>query len=165
PDADTLFVGHGDDVIAFDRTTGKEQQRLAKVGGFGWYVQTLACAPDGRTLAVRSDAEIRLVDRATGRVVRRLPCGAGLSEQLFFAPDGRTLVDVGQDQPKGDGVTLPRGQDGRGRIRLWEVATGRERRRIAGPQTHTVAACFAPDGRTLAASHHTDGAADDTVRL
>src|SRR5262249_62327726 len=141
--------GRGDDVVASAPTRGKERQGLAKVGGFGWYVQPLACAPDGRTRAARSDAEIRLVDRATGRVVRRLPCGAGLIEQLFFAPDGRTLVDVGQDQPKGDGVTLPRGQDGRGRIRLWEVATGRERRRVAGPQTPTGAACFAPGGRTL----------------
>src|SRR5262249_2058167 len=75
PEADTLFVGRGEDVLAFDRTTGAERQRLPKVGGFGWYVQTLACAPDGRTLAARNRDAIRLVDRATGKVVRQFPCG------------------------------------------------------------------------------------------
>jgi hypothetical protein len=62
---------------------------------------------------------------------------------IAFSPDGRTLASGGGDGP----------------IRLWEVASGREVRRLEGHTAWVRAVSFSPDGRTLAS-----GGEDGTVR-
>jgi WD40 repeat protein len=63
---------------------------------------------------------------------------------VAFAADGKTLATAGWD----------------GTVRLWDTASGQERRRFPGPVTGLEAVAFAADGRTLAA-----GGQDGTVRL
>ena len=48
-----------------------------------------------------------------------------------------------------------------GTIRLWDVATGRELRRFAGPEEGAWSLAFAPDGKVLA----TAGFGEPSVRL
>jgi WD40 repeat protein len=73
----------------------------------------------------------------------RLRPGASVSS-MAFSPDGQTLVST----------------DWRGRIDLWDVASGKELRQIAEDQTSSRAA-FAADGRTLASA----GVSDNAIRL
>src|SRR5262249_51890187 len=75
-------------------------------------------------------ARLRLKDAEAGRAVA-------------FSPDGRILA-CGSD---------------RGAIRLWDVATGRERQRLAGHRGRGNRLTFSPDGRLLAS------AGDDTTAL
>ena len=60
-----------------------------------------------------TDATIRIVDIATGKMIRRLP-NPGLTRPTAFSFDGKaiTTVDLG------------------GNVTAWEVATGAELRRI-----------------------------------
>src|SRR5262249_62047261 len=56
---------------------------------------------------------------------------------VAFSPDGKTLAVGTQFNT----------------IHLWEVATGRERRRFAGDRGTIKALAFTPDGRLLASGH------------
>jgi RNA polymerase sigma factor (sigma-70 family) len=116
----------------------------------------VALSPDGRLLACgepndtryridqKSTAEVILVDRATGKEVRRLDDKKVCAPQaLAFSPDGAVLASVAKD----------------GTIRLWEVATGKLRRRMqtGGHEGLPYALRFLVDGRTLVSLSMTYG--------
>jgi RNA polymerase sigma factor (sigma-70 family) len=76
----------------------------------------------------------------TGRELAPLPIGKGGIRSVAYSPDGATLA-VG-----GESGTAPT-------VKLFEAATGRERRRIPVPDPSIVrSVAFSPDGKTLAAS-------------
>src|SRR5262249_39269018 len=52
---------------------------------------------------------------------------------IAFSPDGKTLASAG-----------------RGGLRLWDVATGKEIRRFEGHRAEVYCVAFSPDGKTLA---------------
>jgi WD40 repeat protein len=108
-----------------------------------------ALSPDGRLLAVgchgRSPGEhgVFLLDLDGNRIVRYQKSPTGIVFGLAFSPDGRWLASCG------DRV-----------LRVWEAATGEERRRLAGHEADTQAVAFSPDGTLLASA-----GSDRTVRL
>lgn len=112
---------------------------------------SFALAPDGRTLAVCDDQyAINLWDVRSGKVLRCLQKGKKEHldvYELSFSPDGRMLASA---DSKAAG------------IRLWDVVTGQQIRRLplmkdtAAPEGNdwrvTSAIAFSPDSRLLAAS-------------
>jgi WD40 repeat protein len=68
----------------------------------------------------------------------------GFVSALAFTRDGNTLISA-----SGDNL-----------IRLWDPATGKERRRLEGHTAAVLSLALAPDGKRLAS-----GGADRTVRL
>jgi hypothetical protein len=144
-----------------DLSTGEEARRLLV-----WEdeVTSIAFSPDGKLLAAGSlQGVLRLWEVATGKLLRRwghLPDGTPTDPQaqlvrglqydprviftVAFSADGRTLAAAG----------------GGGRVRLWEVATGKLRGELHGHRDLVYTVAFAPDLRTLASA-----GADGTVLL
>jgi WD40 repeat protein len=127
-------------VVVREVRTGKEVRRIAVPGG---WVQALALAPDGKTLAT-AGRQVRLWDVATGKEVHRLGRPVNLLKALAFAPDGKSLAAGGYDTA----------------VRLWDVGTGKELRAFDGHGNNVTAVAFAPDGKLLAAASW-----DQAVRL
>jgi RNA polymerase sigma factor (sigma-70 family) len=177
PDGSTLAGAAADGLVyLWDVTTGKERARVE-----AFAPNALAFAPDGKTVAVATWGNaIQIHDLGSGQ---ELPRGAGLYHPALaagLAPGGKALVvpDGSPFLALGDLATgeLRRrrldGYDGRvtslllsddcrtlfavhadGTLRTWDVAAGRQRRRIvlgdggANPRL-TPLAC-SPDGKQV----------------
>jgi RNA polymerase sigma factor (sigma-70 family) len=117
-----------------ERTTGKEVRRFTA----SWPHPALS--PDGRLLAIQGlgQRDIHIWSVTTGEELGTLaghnwsPATAGRASYVF-SPDGRLLAQVGKGQA----------------IELWEVLTGKLRRRFPGHQSDVGPLAFAPDGQTL----------------
>jgi WD40 repeat protein/beta-lactamase regulating signal transducer with metallopeptidase domain len=157
----TAALANADNTIRLhDLATGKELRRLpAHEGG----TAALAFTAEGKVLAARGlgDNIIRLYDVALGTELRRMALrtgnnGAGngylilggsprvfrgTGPGLAFAPGGRLLV-----------VTAPGNDALSNTLVLFDVATGKELRRIESPQP-VASFAFSPDGRVLAAEN------------
>jgi RNA polymerase sigma factor (sigma-70 family) len=126
-------------VSLWDVAAGKELRRLS---GHGDSIYQAAFSPDGKRLVTGGgiqDKTVRIWDVDAGTELVRIPGPGGWVRPVDFSPDGKTVAAGGQD----------------GIIRLYDAATGKERRRLVipgqddvyGPWVMSVA--FAPDGKTL----------------
>ena len=125
----------------------KSQRHKGKAQPIG-----LAFSPDGSVLAASfSDSPMVLWEVGTGRRIRSFDADSKGLSNLVFTPDGKRLVSAlsatsyGPAFP-GDKSIGPE----QSLIRIWDVATGREIRRIALGKTAVGDTALAPDGKTLA---------------
>jgi RNA polymerase sigma factor (sigma-70 family) len=126
---------------------------LDRFAGFTGQADDLAFTPDGRTLVSvdHRDGTVRLWDvasakeqrsfRAVRDAERRRGYFAGLSA---LSPDGRTLV-VGYQR-----TDLSTAFFGDVVVRLWDVATGKERHELTGHVNDVLGLAFSPDSRLVA---------------
>jgi RNA polymerase sigma factor (sigma-70 family) len=196
PDGRTIVTGatYSDhDVRSWDAITGKIKGRWR---GHKGGIEAIVYAPDGKLVASSSeDGTVRLWDAATGKEVGRLDARDGMVGAIAFSPDGKTLVAGGEhkvvhfwdvatrrevralDNPGGrtlslafspDGQTLATRALGDSLVRIWDVASGTQRRQFrdlafGNPDTLVLGRsrlAFAPDNRTLAVNCE-----DGTVHL
>jgi WD40 repeat protein len=90
-------------------------------------------SPDGRTLAVDADHDVRLLDAATGHLRRTLH---GHDEDVLglrFSADGELLASAA-----GDGLAI-----------VWDAQTGAVREQLSVAETNVYGLVFSPDDRTL----------------
>ncbi len=152
PDGTTLASVLRPNVIQlWDLATGKEIRQLK---GPPSGVATLLFSPDGKMLAARGgDHTIHLLDAEKGNEIRQLkgrpPTGNALNVVrvgvaaggLAFAPDGKTLASA-ESEFEPQKITIY--------VKLSEVATGKEIRKIEMTPTGVSALAYSPDGKILA---------------
>ncbi len=154
---------------------GKAEQ-LRETQNVQSFIHLLAAANDGATVAwCGNEHRIVLWDAKAGKQLRQFrPQGNTISE-LLFSPDGETLFVAGstgvhpfslQDDSAGRDLSGRSGgvlgaavsPDGRmvatggqdGVVRLWEIASGKERRAMYGDIASVGAVAFSTDGALLA---------------
>ena len=146
PDGRTFATGGYFGFSLRQTSTGK-RLHYVEVGA----VHCLAFAPDGKKLAAGTSSEgPSLWDVATARKVVQFDEGGGQNaahrkglHSLAFTRDGRLLASTYGSS-----------------IILWDVATGKEARRLEGHKGHVHAVAFSADGKCLAS-----GGEDHTIRL
>jgi RNA polymerase sigma factor (sigma-70 family) len=151
-DGKLVAAARGDEVVhVWDAASGKEVRRFqAGCVAFSPDGELIACGGRGTTADDVNRGVIRLYERNTGKPVRELRGHLTPVAGLTFTPDGRSLISRGAVLLGVFARGFPGGTaDEETRFfRLWDVATGKERRSFSGGQSGE-AVPVSPDGRTL----------------
>jgi WD40 repeat protein len=144
PDGRTVLSGGVEGIHAWDAATGRCLRRL---GGDIEDVAALTLCADGRAVAAipRGDDRVFLLQVGTGKEVGRLDFGFGTTlVEAAFAPDGRTLASVSWGLSDSA-------------VRLWDLASGKELRRIPSLHGGVYRVAYSPDGKILAVADMVSG--------
>jgi WD40 repeat protein len=95
-------------------------------------VLAVAISPDGKVLASAGPEDIKVWDLATTQRLHTFT-GQGHVCSVAFSPDGKALASGCGDRT----------------VRLWEVATGKQRYTLLGHTRVVYCVLFSPDGKTL----------------
>jgi WD40 repeat protein/predicted Ser/Thr protein kinase len=135
-----LVIGWGDETMRIWEVD--PHSTLPVLRGHASYVYPVACSPDGRWIASGGwDNTARLWDAATGEPIGRPLSHPGFVLSLAFAHEGRWLVT---------------GSFGNKWLRIWDVGTGRPRKKIPGPGRLFRRLTVSPDGARVAATRDGD---------
>jgi WD40 repeat protein len=141
-DGTRLAALGGRDVKFWEVDSGKELASFRHhVAIYGWL--GAAFSRDLATLAVRNYQEIDLWDTATGKGKATLSEHRGEVGCLVWSADDKTLIASS---------TRYYGKDykWKGDLKLWDVASGKERATLPGPFGRVLVIAPSPDGKTLA---------------
>ncbi len=129
--ATVAWCGNQHRVILWDIRAGKMLRQFRPQGN---QISQLAFSPDGETLLIADSAGIHLFALSDESASRDLSGRLGGAFAAAVSPDGRMVATGGQD----------------GVARLWEIASGKERRALYGDTASVRAAAFSSDGTLLA---------------
>jgi WD40 repeat protein len=127
--------------------TAQEDTLVIELRGSYLLLGPPAFSPDSKRLAapcfrLGAPGDVKLWDVATGKEHATLRGHAGEVLSLAFAPDGKTLASGGSTRIGVKGLLQP------GEVKLWDLATGKERLTLK-PTTAPQALFFGANGKTL----------------
>ncbi len=149
PEASMLLAGDAYRTAETSEARGallstQSQPFVARLGGHGGPVNTVAFGPDNGMLATGSSDGTVTLRRVSDRRTTATFTLAGRVRSVAVSPDGRALAAASTDGP----------------ARLWDTTGGRPGAALPASTTGSRAVAFAPDGRTVAT-----GCPDGTIRL
>jgi RNA polymerase sigma factor (sigma-70 family) len=147
PDGKTLITAAGNTFIIWD-WDGKDKlvERQSVASEESVFVYGLALSPDGKTLAVTTDATIKLYDVASGTRQHELKKAyQGVWSHVVFSLDGKDVAAVIIYEERENGWVV----QNQSMVRIWDARTG-EVRETFMTKGAVRAMAFAPDGKTLA---------------
>ncbi|WP_242051375.1 nSTAND1 domain-containing NTPase [Nostoc spongiaeforme] len=132
PNGKTLASGTTSDnstMTLWDIGTGKVIKRLEK------FKQPVQFSPDSKILVSVSsdDGTLELLDANTGRTLQTLN-GSSEAKTVSFSSDSKTLASA----------------DEKGRVKLWDITTGKEVAKIEVNFSQGVSISYSPDGKQIA---------------
>lgn len=158
PDMATLASSSDDQTVKIWDVDSRSVRRTIR--GYSTYIPAVAFSPDGKYLAVASNADeistinkyggiesggggkggsrVKVYAAETGDLVVQLYGHVGSVSSLAFSPDGRLLVTAAETETD---------------IKVWEVGNWTERVTIHARCPWANAVAFAPDGKLLAVAH------------
>jgi WD40 repeat protein/S1-C subfamily serine protease len=141
PDGGRVLSGSADRmVILWDRNTGKVIRKFGPAGG---RIITALFSPDGRrALTAGEDKVIRLWDVETGQNLREFKGHQEWVFSLAFSPDGRLAYST-----SGGPDIWRDGKDSA--VRVWDVESGREVRKLEGHKGRVLSVAVSPDGHQV----------------
>jgi WD40 repeat protein len=107
-------------------------------------VSSIACSPDGETVAIASEFAT-LLNLRTGTFKATWKPVTGNVLAVAFSSDGRMLAGAGLDSP------FYGGYSSEGRVTLWDIRTSKILHTLKGPTGPAQTVAFSPDGQTVAA--------------
>jgi WD40 repeat protein len=129
--ATVAWCGNEHRVVLWDAKAGKQIQEFRPQGN---KVSELVFSPDGETLFAAGSAGVHVFALQQESAGRDLSGRSGSVFAAAVSPDGRMVATGGRD----------------GVVRLWEIASGKERRAMYGDTASVRAAAFSADGAVLA---------------
>ena len=116
-----------------------------------WYgAYQLAVSPDGKLLAQPGGQSLNKVEIWDTNTGQKLQTFGAHPNSLAFSRDGRWLLTTGQESQRTpvDPHTFSRTTEYS--VKLWDVATWKERVSVSYPQLLTLSAVLSPDGKQIA---------------
>jgi WD40 repeat protein/S1-C subfamily serine protease len=138
PDGGRVLSGSVDRmVMLWDRDTGRVIRKFGPAGG---RIISALFSPDGRrALTAGEDKVIRLWDLQMGQVLREFKGHQEWVFSLAFSPDGRLAYST-----SGGPDLWHDGSDSA--VRVWDVESGREVRKLEGHKGRVLSVAVSPDG-------------------
>ncbi|HMF17688.1 MAG TPA: hypothetical protein VKE98_10810 [Gemmataceae bacterium] len=158
PDGKKLVSWGFQGVQIVDVASGASQGRFPfqnRTGQFG----PLSLSADGKTLVLGSSnfgqqnqkSHLVAMDLTNGKEVGKFEAVQNFRVQGIISGDGKVAVSWGQSIPRGAGDNQQMQEDSR-TLQVWDVATGKELRKLKASGYGIASAALSADGQTLAVS-------------
>jgi RNA polymerase sigma factor (sigma-70 family) len=178
PDGKQIACGGQESkALLYNRVTGKELRHFQLPGRDDTWVMAVSFSPNGKRLVTSgSEKLIRQWDVDTGKELQPYPGHQAEIAQVAISADGRKILTAGhegqiclwertaarliwQTRQAGSVTHMVWAADGKTAVtadgdtlRVWDVATRKEARKIAGPKAYLRALAISPDGSLVVAA-------------